>query len=127
MNEKEKNRDTISFGIIANAGDARSIAFMALQSAEKGEFAEAEKRIAAAKESVAKAHQQQTMLLFDEVNGKPSAINLLMVHAQDHLMTSMLAIELIESMIRTMKKQTEENESLRQQIDDLKAKLESIK
>lgn len=125
MSTTDKDRDTIAFGMIASAGDARSSAFMALQSAQKGDFQEAKKRLEAAKASAAKSHQQQTLLLFDEVNGKPSAINLLMVHAQDHLMNSMLAIELIENMIADLQKQAEVNKALQAELDALKKQLET--
>ena len=125
MKTKEKDRDTMSFGMIANAGDGRSSAFLALQSAEQGDFEKAESLLEQAKKAAARAHQQQTQLLFDEVNGTPSAINLLLVHAQDHLMTSMLAIELIENMIHNLQRQREENASLQAQLDDLKKQLET--
>ena len=115
----------MSFGMIANAGDGRSSAFLALQSAEQGDFEKAESLLEQAKKAAARAHQQQTQLLFDEVNGTPSAINLLLVHAQDHLMTSMLAIELIENMIHNLQRQSEENASLQAQLVDLKKQLET--
>lgn len=45
------------------------------------------------------AHKAQTDLLFNEMNGNPTPVNVLLVHSQDHLMTSMLAQELIKEMI----------------------------
>lgn len=38
------------------------------------------------------------------MNGNTSEMSLLLVHSQDHLMTSMLAQELIEEMIELYKK-----------------------
>ena len=46
-----------------------------------------------------KAHQAQTDLLVKEANGENVTLNVLLIHAQDHLMTSMLALELIQEMI----------------------------
>ena len=51
------------------------------------------------------AHKAQTDLLFDEVNGNPTPVNVLLVHSQDHLMTSMLATELIKELIIMYKKE----------------------
>lgn len=91
--------DMISMTIIANSGDARSYAFQALQEAKLGNFEEAEKLLAKSKESENIAHKAQTELLFKEANGDKQDVNVLLVHAQDHLMTSMLAAELIKEII----------------------------
>ena len=52
-----------------------------------------------AEKSSLKAHQAQTSLLVSEANGNAVNLNVLLVHAQDHLMTSMLALELIQELI----------------------------
>lgn len=41
-NKTEQSVEMISFGIIANAGDARSFAFQALEAAKEGKFDEAD-------------------------------------------------------------------------------------
>ncbi|MCF0106553.1 MAG: PTS lactose/cellobiose transporter subunit IIA [Holdemanella sp.] len=88
-----------SFNIIAHAGDARSFAFMALQAAKKGDFEEADKLMADAEKASNEAHEGQTKLLFRETSGGKNIINVLLIHGQDHLMTAMLAIDLIKEMI----------------------------
>jgi PTS system cellobiose-specific IIA component len=50
------------------------------------------------------AHKTQTKLIQAELNGVPSEKTLLMIHAQDHLMTAMSEQKLIEHMIRIVKK-----------------------
>ena len=95
----DNEMDMISFGIIANSGDARSFAFQALNAAKEGRFDEADELLKKSDEASAKAHKAQTDLLFAEMNGQKKPIDLLMVHSQDHLMTSMLASELIREMI----------------------------
>lgn len=124
MAQPARDPDMIAFGIIASSGDARSQAFLALQAAQDGKFEEAEELLKKAKASGARAHQEQTQLLFDEINGKPATISLLMVHAQDHLMTSMLAQELIEGMVESLKKQAETDSILRKEIASLQAALQ---
>lgn len=91
--------DLVSMTIIANSGDARSFAFQALEEAKAGNFEEAEKLIAKSEVSANLAHKAQTELLFKEANGERQDINVLLIHSQDHLMTSMLAYELIKEII----------------------------
>ena len=45
----------------------------------------------------------QTELLVNEANGNKTPVDVLLVHAQDHLMTSMLAVELIKELIEIYK------------------------
>lgn len=91
--------DIVSMTIIANSGDARSFAYGALEAAKKGDFEEAEELLKKSDESATLAHKAQTELLFKEANGEHQEVNVLLVHAQDHLMTSMLAVELIKEII----------------------------
>lgn len=100
MSETMNESDMTSFGIIASAGDARSFAFQALEAAKSGDFDEAKRLIEESEKASTKAHKAQTDLLFQEMNGEHTEVNVLLVHAQDHLMTSMLALELIKEMIQ---------------------------
>jgi cellobiose PTS system EIIA component len=51
-------------------------------------------------EELGKAHKFQTQLIQAEADGKSNPVNILLVHAQDHLMTAMtvrdLAAEIVE-------------------------------
>ncbi|MBE6054784.1 MAG: PTS lactose/cellobiose transporter subunit IIA [Clostridium sartagoforme] len=95
----DSENDLVSMTIIANSGDARSFAFQALEEAKAGNFESAEELLLKSKESANLAHKAQTSLLFKEANGEKQEINVLLVHSQDHLMTSMLAYELIQEII----------------------------
>lgn len=95
--------ELISFGIIANSGDARSFAFGALEAAKAGNFEEAEELLKQSDAAATLAHKTQTELLFKEANGDKTPVDVLLVHAQDHLMTSMLAVELIKELIALYK------------------------
>ena len=88
-----------SMTIIANSGDARSYAFRALEEAKVGNFEAAEEMLNKSQESANLAHKAQTDLLIKEANGEKQEINVLLIHSQDHLMTSMLAVELITEFI----------------------------
>lgn len=91
--------EEVAMGLIAYSGDARSLAFQALEEAKKGNFEEADKLIAEAKAQFTQAHHMQTDLLAAEAQGNKTEVNVLLIHSQDHLMTSMLAQELIAELI----------------------------
>lgn len=91
-------------GIIINAGQSRSLCYEALRHAKNGEFVEAEDLLKEAQQFANQAHLVQTQLIeADEGTGK-TRMTLIMVHAQDHLMTSMLAKELVTELIDLHKK-----------------------
>ena len=96
-----------SMMLIVHSGDARAAAFHALQEAKAGNYEEAKKLMAESKAKALEAHHIQTGLLTDEGNGEGPQVNLLLVHAQDHLMTSMLAQELIAELIELHEKKAD--------------------
>ena len=101
--EQENGAEMVSFGIIAHAGDARSYAFGALEAAKAGNFEEAEALLKQSNDAAVEAHHMQTELLVNEANGNKTPVDVLLVHAQDHLMTSMLAVEVIKELIEIYK------------------------
>ncbi|MEA9390241.1 PTS lactose/cellobiose transporter subunit IIA [Acerihabitans sp. TG2] len=85
--------------LIINAGESKSCAMQALACAKKGEWDKIDSLLEQSSEAAKQAHKVQTEFIgMDEGSGK-LAINLIMVHAQDHIMTAMLARELIEELI----------------------------
>ena len=88
-------------GMISSAGDSKAKAFEALKLVRESRYEDAKKLLAEAREIDLAAHKIQTELITAEMSGgedKPE-IGLLMVHAQDHYMTSQLARDLIEELI----------------------------
>ena len=57
-----------------------------------------------AKEAVNEAHHSQTEMIQAEIRGEKAPLSLLMVHAQDHLMTSLLCIDLAQEFVDVYKK-----------------------
>lgn len=55
--------------------------------------------IAQAKEDSLQSHEMQSSLLAKIASGENVEVDVFLVHAQDHLMNSVLAIDLIEEMI----------------------------
>ena len=85
--------------LIINSGEARSYAMQALRAAKQGDWDQVDEQLTEASAASKRAHDVQTMLIgMDEGCGK-IPVNLVMVHAQDHIMTSMLAREMIEELI----------------------------
>ena len=99
--------EQIAFTIIAHAGEAKSLAFEALSKAKQGCFNKADDLIEQSQKEVNLAHKGQMDLLVAEANGEKTDISVLLIHSQDHLMTCMLAIDLIKEMIEMRKEKYE--------------------
>jgi PTS system cellobiose-specific IIA component len=85
--------------LIINAGESKSCAMEALYAATAGKWDEVDGFLEASLAASKRAHKVQTALIgLDEGEGKVP-VNLILVHAQDHIMTAMLAKEMIEGMI----------------------------
>ncbi|TEW52283.1 PTS lactose/cellobiose transporter subunit IIA [Psychromonas algicola] len=85
--------------LIINAGESKSCAMEALNAAKAGKWDEVDGLLTQSLAASKKAHKVQTALIgMDEGEGKVP-VNLIMVHAQDHIMTAMLAKEMIEELI----------------------------
>lgn len=87
------------FEMIAYGGNARAKAYDAITRAREGDFELAEKLLKEADEEMLKAHHVQTRLIHEEAQGRKLEVSVLLVHAQDHLMTAMAERTLIENMI----------------------------
>ena len=99
----DNKKQTIAFEIIAYAGEARSLAFNALKAAKNNQFDESDALMNQAEEVAKKAHKSQTELLINEAQGNKISPDILLIHAQDHLMTCMLAFDLIKELIELYK------------------------
>mgnify|MGYP003504939082 FL=1 len=99
MEEKEFNLEETAMQIIANAGQERSKAFEALQAAKKNDFVKAKQLLDEASTAGNTAHKVQFELLTSFANGEKIEENVLLAHAQDHVMCSQLANELINELV----------------------------
>ena len=95
----DQGTEMVSFQLVAAAEEVRSIAFEALEKAKAGDFDAAAKLMKQSKDAGIKAHHIQTQLLSTEAAGEHLSVDVLLVHAQDHLMCSMLAQELVQELI----------------------------
>lgn len=92
--------EEIVSNIIMHSGKARSYSMEAITFAKEGKFEKSREFIRMADEELGYAYSSQTSLIQGEAANDKVDISLLLVHAQDQLMTTMtfkdLAIELIE-------------------------------
>ena len=91
------NQEQDILTIICSSGEASNHAFKALDYAAKGDFDTARNCILEGRASVSKAHKLQSEYLFAECgeNSTDEKVSLLMVHAQDHLMNAILALDMV--------------------------------
>lgn len=83
--------------IIMKSGQAKDACYRALQAAKKGE--ETETLLQEATDFMNEAHQAQTTLMSQEASGVEFKLSLLVVHAQDHLMTTLTYMDLVKELI----------------------------
>lgn len=94
----------IAFNIIIHAGESRSLSGDAMDAAEEGEFDKAKDLLDKANEEFLKCHKIQTDLLTSEANGESNELNLIFIHAQDHLTMATMAMDNARRLIRVYKK-----------------------
>ncbi len=93
-----------AFEMIAIGGDAKGMAYEALELAEKGQFEEADKLVKDSEQSLLEAHHIQTDLISRTARGEDIPIDMLFVHGQDHLMCAIEAQSLIKHLIGLSKR-----------------------
>ena len=91
--------DLLIMELIVDAGSAKSYAMDAIRIAKEGGSSDAKEALEQANSELSKAHQSQTDLIQRAAKGEAIEINLFMVHAQDHIMTAMLAIQLAAEIV----------------------------
>lgn len=96
LSEKLEN---VAMTIIANAGAARTKAFEALAKAKEHNFEKAQELLESSDEYAHKAHTAHSELLALYAKGEVEQSDILLAHAQDHLMCAVLAKELIAEII----------------------------
>ncbi|AHE62126.1 N,N'-diacetylchitobiose-specific PTS system transporter subunit IIA [Escherichia albertii KF1] len=96
--------EEVVMGLIINSGQARSLAYAALKQAKQGDFAAARTMMDQSRMALNEAHLVQTKLIEGDAGEGKMKVSLVLVHAQDHLMTSMLARELITELIELHEK-----------------------
>ena len=100
----ENNMELISFELISNVGEAKSLLMEALVLARKEEFDKANDNVIKAEEFLSKAHHSHFSLIQQEANGEQVSFSLILMHAEDQLMSTETLKMLVEELILTHKK-----------------------
>ncbi|MDA3731314.1 PTS lactose/cellobiose transporter subunit IIA [Niameybacter massiliensis] len=80
--------ELLCFEIIANVGNARSLYIEAIRAAKTGDFEKAELLIKEGEESFELGHKAHANLIVKEANGEPVKVGVLLLHAEDQLMSA---------------------------------------
>ncbi|WP_165006164.1 MULTISPECIES: PTS cellobiose transporter subunit IIA [unclassified Enterococcus] len=88
----------ISFDIILHSGNARTLIHEAFAAMREEKYEQAERKLQEADEEILEAHKSQTNLLKEYAGGTKIEMEIIMVHAQDHLMTTMTLLEVAREM-----------------------------
>lgn len=80
--------ELICFQIISAVGTARSMYIEAIDEAKKGNFDQAEALVKEGEETFVQGHTAHAQLIAQEADGKPVTPNMLLIHAEDQLMSA---------------------------------------
>ncbi|MEG0297232.1 MAG: PTS lactose/cellobiose transporter subunit IIA [Clostridium sp.] len=96
--------ELVSFQLISNVGDARSSIFEALKASREERFEDAEKFMVEADAALLRAQDSHSSLIMKEASGERVEVSLLLMHAEDQLMTTEMLKAMAKEMILTHKK-----------------------
>ena len=97
MNDSEM--ELLVMDLIVDAGSAKSYAMDAINMAKEGSFTDAKESLELSISELSKVHNSQTDLIQRAAKGEAIEVNLFLVHAQDHIMTAMLAKDLAAEIV----------------------------
>lgn len=93
----------ISFKIITFAGEAKSNAMLAIYAAKANNFAEAKAKLDQANKDIIVASEQHADLIQKEAQGNKIDVPLLLLHAEDQLLTTQTLILMAEEFVNLYK------------------------
>ena len=102
MNKEELTM--ISFEIVSYSGETRSKLLLALEKAKQQDFETCDKLVEEAGQALVEAHNVQMDVMQQEALGNSVDMGFIMVHAQDHLMTTLLFKDIIGTLIDVYRK-----------------------
>lgn len=95
--------ELIAFEIISNVGMAKSLAIEALRVVRSGNYAEGEERLSEAAKYLIEGHHAHTSLIQKEAAGEKTEFSLMLMHAEDQMMSAEVIKSLAEEMIEMYK------------------------
>ena len=92
-----------SFETISFAGTAKSAAMEAIAAGSRGDFDEAEQLLKQAEECMLEAHHLQTNMITQEMRGNSVEVNIILLHAMDHLSMAQTAMDMAAVILQLQK------------------------
>lgn len=82
------NKDFVCLGIITDVGNARSKYIEAIQEAKAGNYERCNELLREGNEAYAKGYRAHAQLVSQEAEGNKTDLSLLLIHAEDQLMSA---------------------------------------
>ncbi|KIP21023.1 Oligo-beta-mannoside-specific phosphotransferase enzyme IIA component [Anoxybacillus ayderensis] len=95
--------EQISFQLILHSGSARSKIIEAIRKYRQGSSEEAERLLNDAEKDLGQAHHIHFQMIQSEASGQQTEFSLLMIHAEDHLMSTLTMKELVKEILDLFK------------------------
>jgi PTS system cellobiose-specific IIA component len=95
--------EQISFQLILHSGNARSKIIESIRKYREGNIEEAERLVSEAEKDLSVAHGIHFQMIQEEASGRCTEFSLLMMHAEDHLMSTLSMKELVKELIELFK------------------------
>ena len=93
------NIEQLTMKLIVESGTAKSKDMEAIESARNGDIQDAQRLYSESDKALTAAHEIQTDLIQEEADGAESTASMILVHAQDHLMSAMLVHDFAQEFI----------------------------
>lgn len=96
--------ENICFQIISNVGTAKSLIMEALYAAKEKNFELAEEKLEESKKFFLEGHKAHSQLIQKEASGDHVNFSILLMHAEDQMMSTEVMSDLVKEMIDMYKK-----------------------
>lgn len=96
--------EQINFMLILHSGNARSKIIQALRAYREGHVEEADNLLVQAEEDLRVSHEIHFKMVQKEASGDKVEFALLLMHAEDHLMSTLTMKELVKELLDIFKK-----------------------
>lgn len=103
INFDELTAEQINFMLILHSGNARSKVIQALREYREGNVVESDNLLVQAEEDLKVAHQIHFKMVQQEASGEKVEFALLLMHAEDHLMSTLSMKELVKELLDLFK------------------------
>jgi cellobiose PTS system EIIA component len=103
INLEELTAEQVNFMLILHSGNARSKVIQAVREYREGNVEEADQLLIQAEEDLRVAHSIHFKMVQQEASGEKVEFALLLMHAEDHLMSTLSMKELVKELLDLFK------------------------